>query len=177
MFKFGVKSIEKREDEVMVKLLYTPRAHTMLKKLGNLPIAYLRLAVEDDCELHILRNLYQRYTFNLKDDEGESLQMVKDSTEGRLMISDGRETEKIVMQQQQQQPPQQTSISEKRKVNFVFPNNEEKCNKKKLLESRMNKPCSTMTQKQPQSPPNELVEVYDDDAFDFNSQKYSLQEL
>ncbi|XP_018325185.1 uncharacterized protein LOC108737032 [Agrilus planipennis] len=142
MFKFGVRIIEKRENVVMVKLSYTPRADTMLKKLGNLPIVHLKLPTEDNNELQILQKLYQGYTFNLKGDEGESLQMVKDDTKDRVMVSIGRETDKIVTQQPQTSGKRM--INQVNSVSAKTMENEGKCNKKKkmkTLKNRMIKTC------------------------------------
>ncbi|KAK9738214.1 hypothetical protein QE152_g10037 [Popillia japonica] len=84
IFRFGVKKIHLNNSQVYLYLTYTPKGltytpkgETMKKKLGNLPIQYVRLTSEtaEDVEFNLFGLAVKRFKFNIKTDE-EELEML-----------------------------------------------------------------------------------------------------
>lgn len=67
--RYGVKEIKVKGSRVFISLTYSPKATTLKKKFGNLPIRYMRTKVDNDEEFKIMETVVKRYKFNLLDDE------------------------------------------------------------------------------------------------------------
>jgi len=70
-FRTGVKEIKLRGKQVLVSLNYSPRTDNLQMKLGNLPVKYLRLDVENDTELKLLEEASAKYRFGLSPEANE----------------------------------------------------------------------------------------------------------
>lgn len=75
LYRFGVKKIHLNNSQVYLYLTYTPKGETMKKKLGNLPIQYVRLTSETAEDVELFGLAVKRFKFNIKTDE-EELEML-----------------------------------------------------------------------------------------------------
>ena len=66
-----MKEITLREDKVFISLSYSPRAATLKRKFGNLPVRYMRAKIESNEDFKILEKVVKRYKYNLLDEEDE----------------------------------------------------------------------------------------------------------
>ncbi|CAH0563145.1 unnamed protein product [Brassicogethes aeneus] len=71
--KHGLEELKKSDDKVFISLSYTPKAVTLKKKFGNLPIKLMRVKIENEQEFKILEKVVRRGRFNLvdKDPDGD----------------------------------------------------------------------------------------------------------
>ncbi|KAK9744512.1 hypothetical protein QE152_g7663 [Popillia japonica] len=138
LFRYGVRALSTRGAYISVSLTYSPKGETLTKKFGNLPIEYVRLALETTEEINLFEEGLKRFKFQLRDDNE---------------IEDGPSLPKI-------------------KCNVIPKANESTKHKKvKMLENRLLKPASSTSIREV------IREVYDDDALDFNSQKFHYEVL
>ncbi|CAH1183069.1 unnamed protein product [Ceutorhynchus assimilis] len=54
---YGVKDISQKVDKVIVNLTYSPRAATLKRKFGNLPVRYMRTKIESEEEFKLLEQI------------------------------------------------------------------------------------------------------------------------
>ncbi|CAH1997219.1 unnamed protein product [Acanthoscelides obtectus] len=81
LFQYGVREIKASGDKIFVKLTYSPRAATLKRKFGLLPIKYLRTKLDKDAEFQVLERIVKKYRFNLLDEQLEDInrqQAIKD---------------------------------------------------------------------------------------------------
>ncbi|KAK9718358.1 hypothetical protein QE152_g23243 [Popillia japonica] len=78
LFRFGVKQIVMKNEDVLVSLSYSPKTETMRRKLGNLPVRYVRLAAENTEDVELFGVAMKRYKFNVNSEEEEK-RMIEDS--------------------------------------------------------------------------------------------------
>ncbi|KAL1487728.1 hypothetical protein ABEB36_015634 [Hypothenemus hampei] len=69
LFTYGVKDISVKKGSVLISLSYTPKDSTLLKKMGNLPVKYTRIQVHSEEELELLEKAFQKYNFNIINDD------------------------------------------------------------------------------------------------------------
>ncbi|CAG9760486.1 unnamed protein product [Ceutorhynchus assimilis] len=69
LFQYGVKEILERDGKVYVHLTYSPKAITLKRKFGNLPLRYMRTKINNEKDFKILEKVVKRYRFNLLDEE------------------------------------------------------------------------------------------------------------
>ncbi|XP_030744993.1 uncharacterized protein LOC115874071 [Sitophilus oryzae] len=153
LFRFGRKTVEMKGDQVVLKLSYTPKSETMERKLGNLPIAYIRLGVESDEELDILKKYMQIYDFDGNETTSVPAGALEDEEE---------EEKKLAIESSTFKDPKKRKHIKIRKTDE---NTDEKRKKIKILENRIITPASA-------SP--SFTAVYDEDADMYESQKYTI---
>nr|CAI5842538.1 unnamed protein product [Callosobruchus analis] len=73
LFQYGVKNMETSGDKVFISLSYSPRAATLKRKFGNLPVRYMRVKIDKEQDFKILEKVVRRYRFNLLDEQVEDL--------------------------------------------------------------------------------------------------------
>nr|CAI5821761.1 unnamed protein product [Callosobruchus analis] len=73
LFQYGVKNMETSGDKVFISLSYSPRATTLKRKFGNLPVRYMRVKIDKEQDFKILEKVVRRYRFNLLDEQVEDL--------------------------------------------------------------------------------------------------------
>ncbi|CAH1986907.1 unnamed protein product [Acanthoscelides obtectus] len=73
LFQYGVREIKASGDKIFVKLTYSPRAATLKRKFGLLPIKYLRTKLDKDAEFQVLERIVKKYRFNLLDEQLEDI--------------------------------------------------------------------------------------------------------
>lgn len=56
-----------RREKIYISLSYSPKATTLQKKFGNLPVKYLRTKLENEEELQIFEKALKRFRFNIED--------------------------------------------------------------------------------------------------------------
>ncbi|XP_030757744.1 uncharacterized protein LOC115883515 [Sitophilus oryzae] len=89
LFQYGVKEITQKDDKIFISLTYTPRATTLKKKFGNLPIRYMRTRVQNTEDIKILEKVVKRYKFNLIDEDREDTEQRQQIIQKRkLQITD-----------------------------------------------------------------------------------------
>lgn len=71
-------------DKIFISLTYSPRAQTLKRKFGNLPVRYMRVRIEDDEEFKILEKVVKRYQFNLLDEESDTLYQQQHQQQPRI---------------------------------------------------------------------------------------------
>nr|CAI5856205.1 unnamed protein product [Callosobruchus analis] len=71
LFQYGVKNMETSGDKVFISLSYSPRAATLKRKFGNLPVRYMRVKIDKEQDFKILEKVVRRYRFNLLDEQVE----------------------------------------------------------------------------------------------------------
>nr|CAI5860753.1 unnamed protein product [Callosobruchus analis] len=76
LFQYGVKNMETSGDKVFISLSYSPRAATLKRKFGNLPVRYMRVKIDKEQDFKILEKVVRRYRFNLLDEQVEDLTTV-----------------------------------------------------------------------------------------------------
>ncbi|KAI4454255.1 hypothetical protein MML48_5g00008524 [Holotrichia oblita] len=146
LFRFGVKSLTLSNGQVILSLSYTPKGETLRKKFRKFPVQYIRLAMENEEEVRIFQEALQEYNFSLSCDD--------DDDEDAL-------------------PP-----PAKRQALPPLPPKIKKPNKFKLLENRLVTPGSSTSSSSNQlttpgpSSSSIGIEIYDDDADEFCSQKF-----
>lgn len=64
-FRYGMKNLVLKGDNVIVYLTYSPRGEKLQLKLGNLPVQYLRTSLETSEEFTLLEKAFEKYTFSL----------------------------------------------------------------------------------------------------------------
>lgn len=69
-----MKEITLKDDQVFIFLTYSPRAITLQKKFGNLPIKYIRAHVENESEMKLFERAVKLYHFDLSEEEAMTLQ-------------------------------------------------------------------------------------------------------
>nr|CAI5850279.1 unnamed protein product [Callosobruchus analis] len=72
LFQYGVKN-KTSGDKVFISLSYSPRAATLKRKFGNLPVRYMRVKIDKEQDFKILEKVVRRYRFNLLDEQVEDL--------------------------------------------------------------------------------------------------------
>lgn len=60
-----------RDEKVFVSLSYTPRAQTLKRKFGTLPVRYMKAKISNTEEFAVIQDVIQRYRFNLLDEEND----------------------------------------------------------------------------------------------------------
>nr|CAI5865166.1 unnamed protein product [Callosobruchus analis] len=73
LFQYGVKNMETSGDKVFISLSYSPRAATLKRKFGNLPVRYMRVKIDKEQDFKILEKVVRRYRFSLLDEQVEDL--------------------------------------------------------------------------------------------------------
>nr|CAH7768791.1 unnamed protein product [Callosobruchus chinensis] len=71
--KYGVKDMSISGDRVFISLTYSPRTPTLKRKLGNLPVRYMKVRIDKDEDFKILERVVRRYRFNLLDEQVEDI--------------------------------------------------------------------------------------------------------
>nr|CAI5857598.1 unnamed protein product [Callosobruchus analis] len=66
--------METSGDKVFISLSYSPRAATLKRKFGNLPVRYMRVKIDKEQDFKILEKVVRRYRFNLLDEQVEDLE-------------------------------------------------------------------------------------------------------
>ncbi|CAG9772053.1 unnamed protein product [Ceutorhynchus assimilis] len=83
LFQYGVNDISQKVDKVIVNLTYSPRAATLKRKFGNLPVRYMRTRIDSEEEFKLLEQVVKKFKFNLLD---ENLEEGSSSQPARLRI-------------------------------------------------------------------------------------------
>ncbi|CAH2000284.1 unnamed protein product [Acanthoscelides obtectus] len=73
LFQYGVREVKASGDKIFVKLTYSPRAATLKRKFGLLPIKYLLTKLDKDAEFQVLERIVKKYRFNLLDEQLEDI--------------------------------------------------------------------------------------------------------
>ncbi|CAH2015842.1 unnamed protein product [Acanthoscelides obtectus] len=71
--RYGVREIKASGDKIFVKLTYSPKAATLKRKFGLLPIKYLRTKLDKNAEFQVLERIVKKYRFNLLDEQLEDI--------------------------------------------------------------------------------------------------------
>ncbi|CAG9759381.1 unnamed protein product [Ceutorhynchus assimilis] len=82
MFQYGVKEIVERDGKVYVHLTYSPKAITLKRKFGNLPLRYMRTKINNEADFKILEKVVKRYRFNLLDEEPNEVAAIVQQSSG-----------------------------------------------------------------------------------------------
>ncbi|KAK9680981.1 hypothetical protein QE152_g38689 [Popillia japonica] len=82
LFRYGVKSLVMKGSQVHVSLSYTPKTDTLIKKIGTLPLEYIRLALESPEEVAIFEKAMAKYSFSIRSDSEE----VEEALSGKKKI-------------------------------------------------------------------------------------------
>lgn len=67
-FRFGEKDIAIKNNVVRLNLYYSPKDVTLRKKIGNLPLKYIRMKIDNEEDLVIFEKAVKNYNFNLGDE-------------------------------------------------------------------------------------------------------------
>ncbi|VEN51892.1 unnamed protein product [Callosobruchus maculatus] len=72
--RYGVREMVARGDKIYISLTYSPRAKTLKRKFGNLPVKYMRAKIDKESEFKILESVVKRHKFNLLSEELEDME-------------------------------------------------------------------------------------------------------
>ena len=64
-----MKEVKADKDKIFISLSYAPKAITLKRKFGNLPVRYMRTKLEQSQEFAVLEKLCKKFKFNLLDEE------------------------------------------------------------------------------------------------------------
>ncbi|XP_030757704.1 uncharacterized protein LOC115883481 [Sitophilus oryzae] len=109
LFSYGIKDISIKKNMVFVALTYTPKNTTLQKKIGNLPVRYARLKIDDEMELKMLEKAWHDYKFNLTDEEEPSNAVIANEKNIISMLCD--RFAMLYLSPSSPTPPPQTSTS------------------------------------------------------------------
>ncbi|KAK9694276.1 hypothetical protein QE152_g33634 [Popillia japonica] len=78
LFRYGVKTIVMKDSQIHVmSLTYTAKGETLAKKFENLPVDYVRLALESSEEISLFEEALRRFNFNFNA-KGDDMDAVED---------------------------------------------------------------------------------------------------